>query len=171
MARLFFALWPDDVTRLKLNEIGQQFKNEKVRLTKPGNLHITLEFLGEVSSEVQQELIEKAARINCEPFYIELTRISWWRKPAILWIGMNNVSKPLSDLVNSIKKCVKQQGLKTDQRPYKSHVTIARKVKQVIIQKETVHISLHVNSFALVVSKSTDTGVEYHVIQEWFLRN
>lgn len=148
MARLFFALWPDNETRTELNHVAQKFKNENFRLVKKSNLHITLEFLGEISNQDQEGLIDKAAKIHSESFSLELTRTGWWRKPQILWIGTTSVPKPLSNLVTSIKKCVKQQGLKTDQRPYKPHVTIARKVKQVIVPTETFHIPWHVTSFA-----------------------
>jgi RNA 2',3'-cyclic 3'-phosphodiesterase len=170
MARLFFALWPNDEIRNKLSGVCNQFESEKTRLVKKTNLHITLEFLGEVSNEAQQELIEKVARIQCKPFDIELVRIGWWQKPAILWIGTTHLPKSLIDLVTSIKKCVKQQGLKTDNREYKPHVTIARKVTQAVVSKETFHIPWHVNSFVLVVSKSTEAGVDYQVIHEWTLK-
>jgi len=76
----------------------------------------------------------------------------------------------LLSLVKSIKKCVKQQGLKIDQREYKPHMTIARKVKQVVVPKETFHIPWQVNSFALVISKSVESGVEYQVLKEWPLK-
>lgn len=171
MARIFFALWPDDETRNKLSGVCNQFKDEKFRLTKTSNLHITLAFLGEVSDEVQENLIIKAGKLHNESFDLELTRVGWWRKPAILWMGTTNVPKPLNNLVKSINKCVKQQGLNTDQRPYNPHITIARKVKQVIVPKETKHIHWHVNSFALVISKSTDVGVDYQVLHEWKLTN
>jgi RNA 2',3'-cyclic 3'-phosphodiesterase len=170
MARLFFALWPDDETRSNLNKVAQQFKNEKFRLVKKSNLHITLEFLGEISSQDQEELIDKAGKIHAEPFYLELTQVGWWKRPAILWIGTNHIPKPLVELVTSIKKCVKQQGLKIDTRPYKPHVTIARKVKQVIVPKESIHIPWQVNSFTLVISKSVESGVEYQVLKEWSLK-
>lgn len=169
MARLFFALWPDDKIRTQINKISRQFKEEKLKLVKKSNLHITLEFLGEVSDKDQEELIEKLNKLNHEPFDIELTRVGWWLKPQILWIGTTQIPKPLLTLVKSIRKCVKQQGLKTDQREYKPHVTIARKVKQIIVPKETFHVPWKVDSFALVVSKSTNNGVEYCVIQEWAL--
>jgi len=169
MARLFFALWPNEEIRTQLDKVAQQFKNEKFNLTKKSNLHITLEFLGEVSEEDQKEIINKANKLHSESFDLELTRVGWWCKPAILWIGTTKIPKPLTRLVKSIKKCVKQQGLRTDQRKYNPHITIAKKVKQVIVPKETFHILWHVNSFALVVSKSIDTGVEYHVLQEWSL--
>ena len=167
MSRIFFALWPDNDTRSSLCTITQQFKDEKFRLVKKSNLHITLEFLGEVSEDVLQQLVEKSNCIQAEPFEIELTRIGWWRKPGVLWIGTHHIPKQLIHLVESIKQIVEQQGLETDKRSYEPHVTIARKVKQLQLPKQTFDIRWQVNSFALVVSESTNSGVEYHVIHEW----
>jgi len=167
MSRIFFALWPDNDTRSSLCTITQQFKDEKFRLVKKSNLHITLEFLGEVSEDVLQQLVEKSNCIQAEPFEIELTRIGWWRKPGVLWIGTHHSPEQLIHLVESIKQIVEQQGLETDKRSYEPHVTIARKVKQLQLPKQTFDIRWQVNSFALVVSESTNSGVEYHVIHEW----
>jgi len=167
MSRIFFALWPNNDTRSSLCTITQQFKDEKFRLVKKSNLHITLEFLGEVSEDVLQQLVEKSNCIQAEPFEIELTRIGWWRKPGVLWIGTHHSPEQLIHLVESIKQIVEQQGLETDKRSYEPHVTIARKVKQLQLPKQTFDIRWQVNSFALVVSESTNSGVEYHVIHEW----
>ena len=169
MARLFFALWPDDQTRNKLYNVAEQFKEEELRLVKKANLHMTLEFLGEVSNKDQQELIGSINKIENESFKLQLTRVGFWKKPQILFIGTTQVPKSLLLLVKSIKKCVNQQDLKTDDREYKPHVTIARKVKKVILPKETFKINLQIRSFALVVSKSTNNCVEYNVINEWSL--
>jgi 2'-5' RNA ligase len=167
MARLFFALWPDNKTQSSLYHVARQFKNEKIRLVKKSNLHITLEFLGEVSEYDKQQLIEKSNHIQVEPFEIELTNVGWWKKPGVLWIGPQHLPQALTNLVESIKQIVEQQGLETDKRSYQPHVTVARKVKQVQLTKQSFAIRWQVNSFALIESKSTDRGVAYQLIQQW----
>jgi len=167
MSRIFFALWPDNETRSSLCTITQQFKDEKFRLVKKSNLHITLEFLGEVAEDDLQALVEKSNCIQAEPFEIQLTRIGWWRKPGVLLIGTHHIPEQLIHLVESIKQIVKQQDLEIDKRSYEPHVTIARKVKQVQLPKQSFDIRWRVNSFALMESKSTETGVMYRIIQQW----
>ena len=169
MARLFLALWPNDKTREQLFDVAKQFKDENIKLVKKTNLHLTLEFLGEVSDKDREELVERLNDVKTGPFEIELTQTGFWKKPQILFIGTTTPPKQLLSLVKSIKKSVKQQGLKTDGREYKPHVTIARKVKQLIVPKETFNIDWQVNSFALLVSNSTNESVEYKVIKEWSL--
>ena len=167
MSRIFFALWPDKETRSSLSTITQLFKDEKFRLVKKSNLHITLEFLGEVSESNQQQLIDQVNLIKAEPFEIELTRIGWWRKPGVLWIGTHHIPEQLIHLVGSIKKIVERQDLETEKRSYEQNVTIARKVKQIQLPKQSFNIRWPVNSIVLVESKSTDMGVVYQIIQEW----
>lgn len=169
MSRLFFALWPDEETRTQIDNVSRQFKNENIKPVKKSNLHITLEYLGEVSDEDQEALIEKINKLQHEPFDLELTRVGWWRKPQILWIGTTHIPMELIRLVKSIRKCVRKQGLKTDQREYKPHVTIARKVKQVVIPNKALHIPWHVDSFVLVVSNTSESGSEYQILKEWSL--
>ena len=167
MSRIFFALWPDKETRSSLSTITQLFKDEKFRLVKKSNLHITLEFLGEVSESNQQQLIDQANLIKAEPFEIELTRIGWWRKPGVLWIGTHHIPEQLIHLVGSIKKIVERQDLETEKRSYEPHVTIARKVKQIQLPKQSFNIRWPVNSIVLVESKSTDMGLVYQIVQKW----
>lgn len=169
MTRLFFALWPDEETKTEIDNVVRQFKNENINLVKKSNLHITLEFIGEVSDQDRDQLIEKINSLQNDPFMLELVRVGWWRKPQILWLAPMQIPGELMHLVKSIKKCVRKQGLKSDQRDYKPHVTIARKVKQVKIPNHAYHIHWPVNNFVLVVSQSTENGVEYKVFREWKL--
>ena len=167
MARLFFALWPDNKTQSSLYHVARQFKNEKVRLVKESNLHITLEFLGEVSEYDQQQLIDQANLIKAKPFEIKLSNVGWWKKPGVLWIAPQHIPQSMTNLVESIKQIVEQQGLETDKRSYKPHVTVARKVKQIQLPEQSIDIRWQVDSFALIESKSTETGVAYRPIQQW----
>ena len=59
MAKLFFALWPNEEIRTQFDNVTQQFKNKGFRFTKKSNLHITLEFIGEVLDKDQKGLINK----------------------------------------------------------------------------------------------------------------
>ncbi|MBL1141839.1 MAG: RNA 2',3'-cyclic phosphodiesterase [Proteobacteria bacterium] len=167
MARLFFALWPNDEVRKELRKVSNLYKDENIRLTKNSNLHITLEFLGEVSEQDQAELIQQTNNIISKPFSFELTSIGYWPKPGILWIAPEIIPDELLNLVKQIQTMVKQQGLRIDERPYKPHVTIARKVKWHTVTKKSIHLPWIVSSFALIVSKPGNSGVYYEPIEEW----
>ncbi|MEQ8427976.1 MAG: RNA 2',3'-cyclic phosphodiesterase [Gammaproteobacteria bacterium] len=167
MSRLFFALWPDDETRDQLYQVATQFQDEPVRLVAKSNLHMTLAFLGEVSEHVQKEVTRDAASIKAKQFTLTLTRVGWWEKPRIAWLGPEQHPPQLLDLVEAIAVILKPHGIKPDKRRYKPHVTFARKVKQNIIAKNRFSIDWHINRFALIVSESGPGGVTYRVLKSW----
>lgn len=169
MARLFFALWPDDETRDQLYQVASQFSDEPVRLVDKSNLHMTLAFLGEVSEHVQKEVTRDAASIKAKPFTLTLTRVGWWEKPRIAWLGPEQLPPPLLELVETIAAILKPHGIKPDKRRYKPHVTIARKVKQNIVADNRFSINWTINRFALVISEHGNNGIQYRVHNTWSL--
>ena len=63
--RLFFALWPDASTADALATLAQQVAAESGgRPTAPGNVHVTLAFLGDQPRRIARELSAAAARIS-----------------------------------------------------------------------------------------------------------
>src|ERR1700724_2954341 len=60
--RLFFALWPDAATSNALAALAQQVAAESGgRPTAPGNVHLTLAFLGDQPRRIPRELSAAAA--------------------------------------------------------------------------------------------------------------
>ena len=150
-------------------QVATQFRDEPVRLVDKSNLHITLAFLGEVSEHVKKEIAGDAASIKVKPFTLTLTRVGWWEKPRIAWIGPEQNPLQLLELVEAIAAILKPHGIKPDKRRYKPHVTFARKVKQNIVADNKFDIDWTVNHFALVDSESGPGGVTYSVLKTWSL--
>ena len=57
-----------------------------------------------------------------------------------------------------------------DERPYRPHVTLARKVRAAYEEVEFEPISWDVREFGLVESTSTVEGVKYQVKLRWPLK-
>ena len=93
--RLFFALWPDASTADALATLAQQVAAESGgRPTAPGNVHVTLAFLGDQPRRIARELSAAAARISAPAFDLVLDRVDSWRKSAIAWAGVQSVPPP-----------------------------------------------------------------------------
>lgn len=76
------------------------------------------------------------------------------------------VDPAVSSLVSQLSIAARQLGIELDERPYKPHVTLLRKAKsQVDIDFNPIH--WQADSFCLMESCSTPTGVEYRVIERW----
>ena len=69
-------------------------------------------------------------------------------------------------LFNALKRKVVQCGIKTEERPYKPHITVARKATR-LIDTKAFSIEWPAQSFCLVESCSTADGVRYQVLQRW----
>lgn len=133
---------------------------------RSSNLHVTLVFLGNIDSCKQSAITQAAAKIVIRPMSLLFNRLSYWKKPAVVCLLAEQVDPAVSSLVSQLSMSARQLGIELDERPYKPHVTLLRKAKsQVDIDFNPIH--WHADSFCLVESCSTPTGVEYRVIERW----
>ena len=100
-----------------------------IKWTKPENIHFTLAFLGDTPEEKLQIISDKLQVITkkFKPFDIKLVGLGFFpnfHQPRILWIGAE--SSDLINLAASLHQELKQTGFKIDDKPFKSHLTIAR---------------------------------------------
>jgi 2'-5' RNA ligase len=169
MKRLFFALWPNETIREQLSAIEQQITAPTFRCVKPSNWHVTLSFLGNVDEDQEKQLIDYCEDINAEPFTLIFDRITCWRKPRILCLLAEPVAGVL-ELVSQINARADMAGIKTENRPYLPHITLARKASHnipLVFEK----INWTARDFCLVESVSQQSGVQYQVLRRWRLKN
>jgi 2'-5' RNA ligase len=165
--KLFFALWPDDITRQRclgvLNTIG--YKQAKPVI--PNNLHVTLVFLGYVTAAKESELLSGAAKVPIPELSLCFDRISFWKKPGIICLTSTDINPELSVLVAELSVLAEKLGIRLDPSTYKPHVTLVRKAVAVK-SLEFEPVIWRANSFCLVESVSLgEGGAEYRVIERW----
>ncbi len=164
--RLFFALWPDALTRQKCVNLTQGISKQGIRWVAPENLHVTLLFLGCVSLENELALKQDAALISSPDFTLYFNQLSYWKKPGVLCLTATSVSAELTQLVSALTLAAKQRGIAIDPRAYKPHVTLTRKVKDAeVLEFEPIVWSSM--SFCLVESRPTLHSTDYRVIAQW----
>lgn len=128
--RLFFALWPDEVTRAALADRSAALPADSGAAIVPANLHITLVFLGALTAE-QRAAVEAAAdRIVMAPFTLTLDRYGYWRGPQVIWAGRGVTPVALRTLVNRLRLGAAACGIPVDLRPYQIHSTLYRRVRR-----------------------------------------
>lgn len=166
MARLFFALWPDDEVRSRLAAAIHALPSASGRPVPVRNLHITLVFLGDVTGPVQAVLLEGAAALRGPRFDLALSRCGGFRRTGVAWLAPETVPAAVIRLVADLTALCRQAGLAPDTRPYEPHLTIARKCRRV----QTVEfpaVCWPVTDFALVESQRSRAGSEYQVLARW----
>lgn len=96
------------------------------------NYHCTLKFIGEAGDQNILAICDaiKAAAQGTDAFSIELSQLSYFRKPteAVLFFGLKNCP-PLNTLAQKVDQALQGAGYPLEQGPYHPHITLARQAK------------------------------------------
>ena len=170
--RIFFALWPDDKVRQNIVALFPRFDlvPTRSRFLSPGNIHLTLHFIGNSSFEEMACLRQRAIRVAGKSFVIEIDCQGYFSKPRLLWLGSRQVPQAMFQLQTQLGQQLLPCGYIPELRPFKPHVTIARKLAAAPKQVEFETISWKVDRFVLVQSTPIPGGVQYRVIDEFPLQ-
>lgn len=164
--RLFFALWPPpDVRDAVLQDAGHAWG----RSVPPERLHLTLVFLGPVSDATRACVEARLAGLRISPFSLELDHTGWWPRPRVSWAAPSQTPKALVDLVEGLRSACRKCELKTENRPYRAHLTLARKVNKAPPSRKFDPIVWPVDAFTLVESRTLPGGAEYRILNTWRL--
>jgi RNA 2',3'-cyclic 3'-phosphodiesterase len=125
--RWFLALWPDPEARAALAARLSDLIPHGARATHPEDLHLTLAFLGPLSSETLGCVERAADEVRCSPFALEIDSVGYFARARVLWCGPSSPPDALSALVADLQGRLAACGLPADPRPYRPHMTIARR--------------------------------------------
>ena len=166
--RLFFALWPDEGIRGQLAAIAKQYRPQGSRAVPRPNLHATLVFLGSTPEQQVPAIIQAAASVQPQTFTLLLQQLEVWRKPQVLCFCPQSTPQMLQQLHKDLVTALAHQDIKFDQRAYRPHVTLARKVrKKLPVSQIEKPFEWTLAGFSLIESVSTDNGVIYRAIESW----
>lgn len=169
--RLFFALWPDAATRDALAAIARTALGAgNGRLVAPENLHLTLAFLGSVDDATRACAERAAGGISAPAFTLELVRAGRWPRAQVLWSAPEETPEALSGLASSLNSALSDCGYTPESRPFRAHVTLARKVRG--NYAGSAHAALHwrIAEFHLMASQTHPHGARYERLRSWPLR-
>ena len=153
-----------------LSRVQQNCSESDGRMHHPGDLHMTLVFLGRVPPEQLPCVRSVAASIVAEPFNLELSEINYWKRPRIIWCGSDRTPDPLQQLVHDLQRGLTQCGFEPEKRTYKPHVTLARKVRPTSAQLLDEPIVWRPREFVLAGSHSGPKPPRYQVLERWDFR-
>lgn len=166
MSRCFYALWPDAATRAGIMAAARNIPHQG-RPVEPGNLHLTLVFLGRITRAQIERLLQTTPDLQYPPFTLDLDRAGWWSGPRVLWLAPALCPDPLSRLVEGLADVARRQGIALDERPFSPHLTIARKVREFAETAVFEPVKWRTGEFHLLESKSLKSGVVYEPLAAW----
>lgn len=166
--RLFFALWPGEPLRNALAPHIRALQPVGAgRPQRPDQWHVTLEFLGAVPASRVDAARDAAASVRGRPCELQFDAVEYWRRPEVLCLVAREVPPPLVDLVSQLRSALAQRGFQPESRPFRAHVTLARKVSQPVATPSFEPLAWPVTGFALVDSITDRAGSVYTPLATW----
>jgi RNA 2',3'-cyclic 3'-phosphodiesterase len=155
--RLFTALWPRQPVRDAIALWQREWQwPQRATVVARERLHITLHFLGDVSVERLDEL-RAALRMRCEPFRLDFGRAEIWGG-GIAVLSPEQTPEVLEELHTRIGAALAAAGLVLDGRPYRPHVTLARRASGAKPPTQDLRLRWDVDDFVLVESLPGGSG-------------
>jgi 2'-5' RNA ligase len=133
MIRSFIAIDFPEETRKALEDIQKELKQcgAGVRWVKPGSIHLTLKFLGNIHpAQVEDIALAVAEEIRDDPPITlgaaGLGAFPSRRKPRVIWIGMEGEVQRLTRIQARVENALESLGFVREKRPFRPHLTIGR---------------------------------------------
>jgi RNA 2',3'-cyclic 3'-phosphodiesterase len=188
--RLFFALWPDEEHRDTLHcATRRSVRSCGGRPVPVQSLHVTLVFLGAVPEGRVPELDRIARRVADafpaagQPLLVSFDRLAYWARPQILcalgtgtFASAQTVGEPheadgagAPALSATLKNETAAAGFSPDLKPFRAHVTLARKVAHAPSELALQPVAWRFDAFALIESRTDPAGPVYSVIESYLL--
>lgn len=127
--RTFVAIEINDKNLLEQIQKMQSKLEINAKPVSLENMHFTLFFLGEITSEMSEKIKQILNSIVFSSFQITFSKIGVFPKPKfprIIWIGIDEKgAKQLNLIAREVQEKLSALGFKQD-KPFKPHVTIFR---------------------------------------------
>jgi 2'-5' RNA ligase len=136
--RLFVAVDVDDRTRARVARVIDRLRSEveaaqsvaRVSWIAPDRLHLTLQFIGEVSESVTAAVQTRLRpAFEMPAFEMRFGRIGTFPpggRPRVVWLGIDRGSDGLAALHEDVQRRLEDVAFSRDSRPFSPHLTVAR---------------------------------------------
>lgn len=170
--RLFFALWPNEPMRAALAQATRKaVRASGGRPVPAASLHITLAFLGWVPERRLAELAplarEAARAASGETLELRFDRLEHWRAAQLLCVLPAAAPATLAQLAQGLKGRLTACGFAPDLKPFRPHVTVARKVLRPPRSLAMHPLLWLFAGFALIESRTEPSGALYSVVESY----
>ena len=171
--RLFFALWPGKSLRAALAAAAAPVVAQVAgQAVPPGNLHVTLAFLGPVPGSALVPLFEVGGQGPWPEVNLAFGRLEFWAKPKVLVAMPSSVPPAGLEIVDRLWSALERHGYAREDRPWRPHLTLARRVRRPPPDNLVLAPLVPAGDeppwrLALVESSAHPDGPRYAPIAEW----
>jgi 2'-5' RNA ligase len=169
--RLFIAIPIPENVKKYIASVQDEFHKFPLRFVRPEQIHITIDFLGEIPDNKVEDIVQNLDKIRSERFSLRLTSLGSFpskEKIRVVWIAIDKNDKFIG-LQEEIRKTLNHKG------KLMPHLTIAR-ARELINNKEisdrinnfeTIPQEFPVKEFILFRSEPTSQGYVHSIVKEF----
>lgn len=155
--RTFIGIRLDDcISEIKAIIDDLKREDNDARFTILSNIHITLEFLGEITLDQVEQIKDIFSSFEFSSFNLEVDKITNLRDMIILGVKEN---KDLKYIQNKLRNKLRESGFNVDSRKYYPHVTIARNSKNKITKD--INLKSRIKELILFSSERINQDLVY----------
>ncbi len=176
--RIFLGIDLDDTTRARLKTLTSNLEvPPKLRVVAPENLHLTLQFLGDVEDGALPAIAAAARTVAAAsaPFELTLAAAGTFgaaRRARVLWLGVGAGTAELTALADALAQALEPLGFPPDERDYTPHLTLARTRRPldlcaVVGQIASPNLSMPASELVLFRSHLSSQGARYERLEHY----
>lgn len=176
MIRLFCALELPNGLRDRLIALGGGMPG--ARWVPEENLHVTLRFIGEVPESAFDDIVAALSGVSAPAFDLTVVGVGHFeqsRRPTMVWARVEK-NGALLQLHARIESALRRVGIKSEERQFMPHITLARFDRDVSAERVAGFIGanslfraapVRVEHFTLFSSVLGRSGPSYHLEAEF----
>lgn len=133
MIRSFIAIDLPEETKRGFAEIQEQLKRSRgaVRWVRPGSIHLTLKFLGNIHPGQVDEIAAAATKVVRDEAPLTLCAgglgaFPSQRRPRVIWVGIQGQVERLGRIQAGLENALELLGFAREQRAFRAHLTLGR---------------------------------------------
>jgi 2'-5' RNA ligase len=150
-----------------------------LKLVEPKNIHMTIRFLGDITTPMVEKIHEEMKKVQFVPFDVKIHGIGAFPNPhypRVLWAGITQGADQLRSIFNQLEPHLRSLGFAPDPKGFSPHLTIARvksgRNKAELGQSITANVNYEfgmvgANCLRLKKSDLTPKGPIYSTLKEF----
>lgn len=163
--RLFVALLPSAEVLAALAQHADQWRwGLKATRYAPQDCHVTLHFIGSVPCDRLDE-VRAGLAVPVTPFDLQFGQAALWPH-GLAVLCPEAVPEGLQQLHGRLGQALQRLGMKTDTRPLRPHITLARRAQDAVLPLQRPLFSWPVAGYALMAS-TAKAPQRYRMVQHY----
>jgi len=165
--KLFYALWPSHRQRELLRDtINPALSSVEGQTVDRRNWHVTLVYIGDFPEERIPGLMAAMEIIEPGDISLRFDVLTFWQRPKVACMHTKIIPPELERLVASLRQALIPFGIEPEERVYRPHITVSRKVRAFPDVRLARPIELTFSEFELVESISLRGEIQYRPLKQ-----